>query len=112
MFCLCRAEALVKMSRHLSALQFKESPSYSKLQAWLSELTPADVTRPSRPPAGKRRLSTALPGASPNSLSCSRCNITKISQSATSANLRSATNPTCITLAIWSQVCLSVARCL
>ena len=62
-WCLCFAEALVKMSRHLAALQFKECPSYDKLQSWLSELTPADVSRPLRPPAGKKALSSALPGA-------------------------------------------------
>ena len=65
---LCFAEALLKMSRHLSALQFKECPSHNKLQTWLSELTPADVTRPLRPPAGKKGLSAAPPGASPRSV--------------------------------------------
>ena len=91
MFHACHAEALVKMSRHLSAIQFKESPSYNKLQAWLSELTPADVTRPSRPPAGKRRLSTALPGASAFSLFHPRCNTTEMDQIASRATPASAT---------------------
>lgn len=55
----------MKMSRHLSALQFKECPDYSKLQVWLSELLPTDATHALRP-GGKRSLSAALAGATPD----------------------------------------------
>ena len=40
----------MKMSQHLAALQFKESPDYAKLQGWLAQLTSADATRLLQPP--------------------------------------------------------------
>ena len=52
----------MKMSRHLANLQFKESPDYTKLQAWLAELKPADVTRTLQPVPGNRSTSAAMPG--------------------------------------------------
>ena len=52
----------MKMSRHLANLQFKESPAYTKLQAWLAELKPADVTRTLQPVPGNRGASAAMPG--------------------------------------------------
>ena len=45
----------MKMSQHLAALQFKESPDYAKLQGWLAQLTSADATRLLQPPPGVTR---------------------------------------------------------
>ena len=50
----------MKMSQHLAALQFKESPDYAKLQNWLAQLSSADATRLLQPPPGVTRLQNGI----------------------------------------------------